>query len=89
MSCLQENCNEKALYGFKQEKPKYCKDHKENGMVTKSNQYCSHNVLKSLCETCRGTKTIKKIEVNTENTNDDNTCKVQGCINIIYGYRKI
>ena len=40
MICLQENCNEKALYGFKQEKPKYCKEHKGNGMVTKSNQYC-------------------------------------------------
>ena len=88
MSCLQENCNEKAIYGYKQKEREYCKLHKKDKMVTKCTQYCSHNVLKSLCETCRGIdkkiKTIKKEDID----DNDNTCKVQGCINIIYGYRQ-
>ena len=53
MSCLQENCNEKAIYGYKQKEREYCKLHKKNGMKVINTQYCSHNVLKSLCENCK------------------------------------
>lgn len=85
MICSHEGCTQTATYGYKQQKREFCRDHKKDGMVTKSTQYCSHNVLKSVCETCRDIKNDKKI---VKKDDDDNSCKNQGCISIIYGYRQ-
>ena len=54
MICLVDGCTEKALYNFKHLKPQYCKNHKENDMVTKPNQYCQHDKRKTQCVQCNG-----------------------------------
>ncbi len=52
VACDVEECKETAKYGVKQFTISRCKEHKEEGMVTSSKQYCEHNKRKSRCKIC-------------------------------------
>lgn len=53
MTCSFEGCKNNATYGQKQHKATYCKIHKQPDMVTKSAQYCMHDIRKYECNTCK------------------------------------
>ena len=54
MSCNEKDCDNKALYGYKQKSVVYCKEHKKDDMVTVPLKYCEHGKQRSKCKECGG-----------------------------------
>ena len=52
--CVFENCRQPAVYGYKQQRPVVCKQHKEDDMVYGSHKYCEHGKRKDICKDCKG-----------------------------------
>ena len=52
--CKYGNCRERGTYNFKGLKPRFCKKHKEDGMVSNSSLYCEHDRRRSRCKPCGG-----------------------------------
>ena len=59
MPCREEKCSEVANYNYKGESVKYCSNHSTvdastgtDGMISNSNSFCIHDILKSRCFDC-------------------------------------
>ncbi len=51
--CTEQDCKEYSKYGVKTYAVSKCKDHKINGMVTRSKWYCPHLKRTGQCNECR------------------------------------
>ena len=74
--CDKNNCNTKAIYGYKMSFPNKCKIHKETSMVYGPRMYCVHGTRKGRCDECPHP--------------DARKCKYEGC-NLLprYGYKGV
>ena len=64
--CDFEECGEKSKYGVKQSKVSRCKDHKEEGMVTHSGEYCKHNRRQQRCKQCKGVSICEHNKIRSQ-----------------------
>jgi len=56
VACEVEECKECAKYGVKRSRVSRCKEHKKDGMVTRSERYCEHNQQRNKCKECGGSQ---------------------------------
>ena len=56
MPCKFGNCRERSLYNFKSQQPRWCRTHKEEGMITNPASFCEHGIRRSRCKPCGGSE---------------------------------